>query len=145
MRYAKIGEFGVDKDSYIRVSSFQEENLSYQLTNERRIMKATACTKSIALAMAAGKDRTQRMPFSMPELYMGMGATIASIILIETVAMTASVSSLMPLLSLALILAVVLLSILLSLVLSGLTGLEISDLVGLAPVDELSRRAAKGA
>lgn len=108
-------------------------------------MRANASTPSTTPAMAAGKHRTQRMSFSMPELCTGMGATIASIILIETGVMTASVSSIIPMLSLALILAVVLLSILLSLVLTGLTGLELSSLVGLVTAEELSLRTAKGA
>lgn len=91
--------------------------------------------------MAAGKDRTQRMSHSMPATC--MAAAIASIMLIETDVMTAPVSSITPLLALSLILGIVLLSMIITLALSGLTGLDLINLVGLNRV--IGRRDMKGA
>lgn len=82
-------------------------------------MRTTASALSIMPAMAAGKDRAQRMSCSMPA--MCMAATIASSILIETDGMTAPVSFITSLLALSLILSIMLLSILITLALSGPT------------------------
>jgi hypothetical protein len=92
-------------------------------------MRTTASALIITPAMAAGKDRAQRMSCSMPA--MCMAAAIASSILIETDVMTAPVSFITRLLTLSLILSIVLLGILITLALSGLTGLDLINLVGL--------------
>lgn len=65
----------------------------------------------------------------MPAMCM---AAIASIMLIETDVMTAPVSSITPLLALSLILSIVMLGIIITLALSGLTGLDLINLVGLS-------------
>lgn len=104
-------------------------------------MRATASALSITPAMAAGKDRAQRMSHSMPA--MCMAAAIASIMLIETDVMKAPVFSITPLLALSLILSIVLISIILILALSGLTRVDLMNLVGLSRV--IGRRDVKGA
>jgi hypothetical protein len=86
-------------------------------------MRATASALSITPAMAAGKDRAQRMSHSMPVMCM---AAIASIMLIETDVMTAPVFSITPLLALSLILGIII-----TLALSGLTRVDLINLVGL--------------
>ncbi len=106
-------------------------------------MTSTASALCITPAMAAGKDRAQRMSCSMPA--MCMVAAIANIIFIETDAMTAPVSFIALSLSLTLILAITLLGVLIILALSGLTGLDLINLVGLVRVTGLSRGAMKGA
>ena len=92
-------------------------------------MTTTASALSITPAMAAGKDRAQRMSCSMPA--MCMAAAIANIIFIETDVMTAPVSFIALSLSLTLILAITLLGVLIILALSGLTGSDLINLVGL--------------
>ena len=106
-------------------------------------MRSTASALSITPAMAAGKDRPQRMSSSMPA--MCMATTITSIMLIETDVIKAPVSSITLLLTLSLILSIVLFGILITLALSGLTGLDLIDLVGLVRVTGHSRGAMKGA
>ena len=95
-------------------------------------MRTTASALSITPAMAAGKDRAQRISCSMPAIC--MAAAIASSIFIETDFIKAPVSSITLLLTLSHILSSVLLGILITLALSGLTGLELIDLVGLVRV-----------
>lgn len=76
----------------------------------------------------------------MPAMCM---TAIASIMLIETDVMTAPVSSITPLFALSLILSIVLISIIITLALSGLTGLDLINLVGLSR--EIGSSTLKGA
>lgn len=90
-------------------------------------------------AMFAGKDRAQRMPFSMHPMCMATAAT-ASIIIIGTGVLTSVSLFALPLV-VVLILLVSLL-VVIGLILSGLTGLVIVSLVGLT--EGLVPSAAQG-